>query len=79
MAPHKHRDEHLTRLRQDILARFGAKVRENELRLCANCRNYDGTACIPFPPLLPVTSRGLDCPYFLIKWHAEATRSPGMA
>lgn len=54
------------RLRDTLIAKLGReRVQEAERRLCANCRYSESAICAPNPAMLPLTSQGDDCPYFV--------------
>lgn len=64
-------------LRAFIVATYGEeRVREAEARLCRTCRFAESQICAPNPSLLPLTTEGKDCPYYVPK-RFGATRATG--
>jgi len=54
-------------IRAILVSKLGMdRVIEAEKRLCGSCRFQScGVMCEPNPTLLPLTSDGQDCPYFI--------------
>jgi hypothetical protein len=49
-----------------LIEKFGwQRIRDQERRLCLNCRFYLANSCSLILGLLPITEDGEDCPYRL--------------
>ena len=53
------------------------RVLEAERRLCGTCHFQQHGLCGPNPALLPLTSKGEDCPYYLAKGFGSVVASKG--